>query len=299
MTIDYLVFLAMSLAQSTVRYAQFSPPYDIPAHVHFDSFNTAFGWVLKRHVIKTLSNIVGIGQCMMQCSLYDDCYSLNFYPNVGVCELNSATHASHPGDYVPSDNGSFLLYIFRSAKFCDDSLCTGDQVCLLEKDGVTRQCKDCAKALGMEDRSIPDSAIMSSSTYGAGTSPSGGKYARLHNIATGLDSCCWAPAYPTAGQYLQVDLGQVKIVKRVATQGRDGNQVKYVTKYTIKWSIDGQTWEDHKENDVVKVFDGNVDHFTVVTNSLKDKIITRYIRLVVQEWYGYIELRMELYGCTI
>ncbi|XP_031562261.1 lactadherin-like [Actinia tenebrosa] len=144
----------------------------------------------------------------------------------------------------------------------------------------------------MEDRSIPDSALSASSSYGHQSNPSfWAKDGRLNIISS------WAPSSLSVGQYLQVDLGQVKIVTKIATQGRPGDQVKYVTKYKIKWSIDGQTWEDHKENDVVKVFNGNFDQNSVVTNSFQPKIMSRYIRLVVQEWFDYINLRMELYGC--
>ena len=118
--------------------AQFEPPYVMPAHAQFGS---VFGWVLKRHVIKTFSKVVGVGRCIKECSRDDYCYSLNFYPDVGVCELNSATHTSHPGHYVQSRNGSFLLYVFRPATICDDSFCTPGTKCFLGKDGITRQCK--------------------------------------------------------------------------------------------------------------------------------------------------------------
>jgi hypothetical protein len=43
------------------------------------------------------------------------------------------------------------------------------------------------------------------------------------------------------------------VVTKVATQGRDGTQMKYVTKYTITWSMDKENWQEYQENDVVKV----------------------------------------------
>lgn len=103
----------------------------------------------------------------------------------------------------------------------------------------------------MEDGSIPDAALSASSSYGASDDPNA--RAKLGRLNRSILPCCWAPSSLSAGQFLQVDLGQVKIVTKVATQGRYGDQVKYVTKYTIRWSMDGQTWQDHKENDVVKV----------------------------------------------
>ena len=88
-------------------HAQFQPPYDISAHAQYAT--TTFGWVLKRHVIRTLSNMSGIGQCFIQCSFTDCCYSLNFYPYVSVCELNHATNASHPRDKRRQTGGKMFL----------------------------------------------------------------------------------------------------------------------------------------------------------------------------------------------
>ena len=61
---------------------------------------------------------------------------------------------------------------------------------------------------------------------------------------------CWTARNTRVGEYLQVDLSEVKVLTKVATQGNPG---KYLTKYTISGSMDGQTWEEYKENDVVKV----------------------------------------------
>lgn len=46
-----------------------------------------------------------------------------------------------------------------------------------------------------------------------------------------------------------------------------------------------------------KVFTGNSDQYSVVTHSLKNPIITRYLRVKPKTWYGYISLRAEFYGC--
>jgi hypothetical protein len=139
--LNCLICVMLISWQSTHTHAQLAYQYVIPAHAQFDSSFSVFGWVLKRHVIKTLSNCVGVGQCMMECSANDYCYSLNFYPNNGLCELNSATHLSHPGDYVQSVHGNFLLYFFRPATTCDDSSCASGERCFLKEDGISRQCK--------------------------------------------------------------------------------------------------------------------------------------------------------------
>ena len=52
-----------------------------------------------------------------------------------------------------------------------------------------------------------------------------------------------------------------------------------------------------------KVFQGNNDRYTPVSNDLKYPIITRYIRIHPESWHsqGYwryqISMRAEFYGC--
>ena len=97
--------------------------------------------------------------------------------------------------------------------------------------------------MGLEDKTIPDSAIKASENQGDA------KYGRLNypdNNWTG---------YSGVGQWLQVDLGKVMEVVKVATQGRafSGGSANYVTKYSISSSIDGKEWQEYKENGAVKV----------------------------------------------
>ena len=48
---------------------------------------------------------------------------------------------------------------------------------------------------------------------------------------------------------------------------------------------------------VFKVFPGNNDRYTPVSNDLKYSIITRYIRIYPVSWHGHISMRAEFYGC--
>ena len=99
--------------------------------------------------------------------------------------------------------------------------------------------------MGLEDKTIPDSAIKASENQGEA------KYGRLNypnNNWTG---------YKGVGQWLQVDLGKVMEVMKVATQGRAMNSGTWVTKYSISVSIDEQEWQEYKENGKVKVWKEN------------------------------------------
>lgn len=47
----------------------------------------------------------------------------------------------------------------------------------------------------------------------------------------------------------------------------------------------------------LKTFLANSDRYTVVSHDLPKPIRTRYLRIVPEEWYSYIALRAEFYGC--
>ncbi|XP_028514739.1 EGF-like repeat and discoidin I-like domain-containing protein 3 [Exaiptasia diaphana] len=85
----------------------------------------------------------------------------------------------------------------------------------------------------------------------------------------------------------------------VATQGRKStNWLQYVTKYSLAYySVDGNNWEEYL-GDCTKVFPGNYDQNTVVTNELEVPIKTRHIRLIVKGFKQHATVRIELYGCA-
>jgi hypothetical protein len=103
----------------------------------------------------------------------------------------------------------------------------------------------------MEDRSIPDSAMTASSKYRASSSA---YLARLNNQKNGVlgtenyttSSWCAKHFLADAREYLQVDLGRVFYVTKVATQGRRHSTLNnWVMSYSLKYSLDGTTWNDY------------------------------------------------------
>lgn len=94
----------------------------------------------------------------------------------------------------------------------------------------------CADALGMEGKQIPDSALKSSSDY---SQYFGAERSRLRLQKEGNNYGCWAAKHADVGQWLQIDLGKVTKVTRLATQGRaDANW--WVTKYKVSYSSGGR-----------------------------------------------------------
>ena len=110
-------------------------------------------------------------------------------------------------------------------------------------------------ALGMENNLLPNSAITASSVWSH--SGHGPWLARLNNVPIiGLFWGSWSAASNEAGQWLQIDLGEERLVTKLATQGRPSPEwSQWVTSYTILFSSDNVKWEEYKENDFVKVCD--------------------------------------------
>lgn len=104
----------------------------------------------------------------------------------------------------------------------------------------------------MESGLLPNSAITASSVFG--TSKHGAWLARLNNVPNGTFWGSWSADLKEAGQWLQIDLGEERLVTKLATQGRPSFP-QWVTSYTILFSSDNVKWEEYKENDFVKVCD--------------------------------------------
>ena len=45
------------------------------------------------------------------------------------------------------------------------------------------------------------------------------------------------------------------------------------------------------------MFTANSDRYTVVKNGLEKPLITRYIRIHPESWYGHISMRTDFFGC--
>ena len=92
----------------------------------------------------------------------------------------------------------------------------------------------CTEALGMESGAISDAQISASSendnNYAA---PQG----RLNFQESGIKRGAWSAKNIDGNQWLQIDLRNNTItVTRVATQGRNGNELQWITSYRLQYS---------------------------------------------------------------
>ncbi|XP_036596430.1 coagulation factor VIII isoform X2 [Trichosurus vulpecula] len=153
--------------------------------------------------------------------------------------------------------------------------------------------KQCRNALGMASGQIADSQITASGQYGQWAP----KLARL-NSAGSINAWSTQDANP----WIEVDLLEPMIIHGIKTQGaRQKFSSLYISQFTIRHSLDGQTWKDYRGNSTgtMMVFFGNVDASGIKENVFDPPIITRYIRLQPSHFSVRSTLRMELLGCEL
>uniref|UniRef100_A0A8C5PBR7 Contactin associated protein 2 n=1 Tax=Leptobrachium leishanense TaxID=445787 RepID=A0A8C5PBR7_9ANUR len=109
----------------------------------------------------------------------------------------------------------------------------------------------------------------------------------------------WSPLDSDHYQWLQVDFGNRKQIRSIATQGRYSSS-DWVSQYRMLYSDTGRNWKPYHQDGNIWAFPGNVNSDTVVRHDLQHPVIARYVRIVPLDWNGegQIGLRIELYGCS-
>ncbi|KAK3745582.1 hypothetical protein QZH41_016224 [Actinostola sp. cb2023] len=147
------------------------------------------------------------------------------------------------------------------------------------------------------DYKLPDSAFNASTVLKSGNWDFGARNARLYkeddSVYRRVGGWC---AKESKNQWLQVDLGSVKVITAVATQGRD-KFFEHVKSYQLGFSNDGKTFYTYKEKGRNRILQGNCDHFTPVINQLHRPYSARFIRFYPQT-YNHVCMRVEIYGCN-
>ncbi|XP_066297877.1 uncharacterized protein [Branchiostoma lanceolatum] len=147
----------------------------------------------------------------------------------------------------------------------------------------------CNQPLGMLSGTIADSQLTASSAQPG--------YEAFKARMNGKRS--WHMAQLDTQQWLQVDLGQLKVVTGIQTQGQWGGRV---LSYRILFH--GQdmagNWTVYAQPGGGQVLEGNSDGDSIVQHDLHAPMVTRYIRVNPVTWPGVLpRLRMEILGCNI
>ncbi|XP_043922260.1 SCO-spondin-like [Protopterus annectens] len=160
----------------------------------------------------------------------------------------------------------------------------------------------CYKPLGL--RAFPDKSFTASSQLPENPAHAG----RLNFSVTHLDLQGWGPDPDEYNQlqpdhpYLQIDLLKPQNITGVVVQGA-GSFDTYVTSFRIQFSGNGKTWYNYQEltsdgRPLPKIFRGNFDDSTPVTNRFKRLISARHVRIIPQDFHNGIYMRLELMGCA-
>ena len=98
----------------------------------------------------------------------------------------------------------------------------------------------------MKSGKIPDSAITATTIYSQYHGP---ERARLDTVKKGRFIGAWIPKTQDMGQWIQVDLGNITKITRVATQGRQ-DLFQWVKSYSITYSVNGGPFLPYNDNQV-------------------------------------------------
>ena len=103
--------------------------------------------------------------------------------------------------------------------------------------------------LGMEDRRILSGQLRASSSYNYNHGPD---RARLNIYASHGRTGAWVAKYRNTKQWLHIDLGQMSIIKGIATQGRrEAHQ--WVSSYVLSYGKNGRRFRGYSVGGRFKV----------------------------------------------
>ena len=159
--------------------------------------------------------------------------------------------------------------------------------------------RECSiQALEMGNNLLPNSAITASTVW-PHSAGHGSWLGRLNNVPIGVFRGSWSAASNEAGQWLQIDLGEERLVTKLATQGRS-DSAQWVTSYKILFSSDNVKWEEYKENDFVKACDA-VLLFSTGIFHIQGKVIATCHRqfLLILHFVSVLLKFLSLYDCVI
>ncbi|KAM9322849.1 neuropilin-1a-like [Pholidichthys leucotaenia] len=150
----------------------------------------------------------------------------------------------------------------------------------------------CMEPLGMESGEISLEQISASSQYNYNWSP---ERSRLNYQENG-----WTPSDDNMREWIQVDLGFLRFVTAIGTQGaisRETRKHYFVRSYKVDLSSNGEDWVTIKEGSKQKIFSGNYNPTDEVRAFLPKQTLARYVRIRPMTWEQGICMRFEIYGC--
>ncbi|XP_047441912.1 coagulation factor VIII [Mugil cephalus] len=154
----------------------------------------------------------------------------------------------------------------------------------------------CSLPLGLQ-RMIPDRSFTASSFQSSLLRTWSPSLARLHQEGS---ANAWRPKNNNPHEWLQVDLGNIKRITGLITQGaRSLLTQMMVTEFSVTVSHDGRAWSSvlEESSQREKIFTGNNDPDEEALTVFDPPLFGRYLRVHPRGWINDIALRMEVLGC--
>ncbi|EDO32677.1 predicted protein [Nematostella vectensis] len=92
---------------------------------------------LRNHVIQTLS-VSNEDEYFTECEDSSQCVTINLV-NLR-CDLNSASHLSHPEDFLPDTNARYA--VVKPLTICSNTFCSENYACAMNVDGRSYRCEE-------------------------------------------------------------------------------------------------------------------------------------------------------------
>uniref|UniRef100_A0A4W4EZR5 Neuropilin n=1 Tax=Electrophorus electricus TaxID=8005 RepID=A0A4W4EZR5_ELEEL len=213
------------------------------------------------------------------------------YPTVGP-HIGRYCGSHSPGRVV-SHTGVLSLSIHTDNAITKEGFSANYSV-LSSPEPAQEQHNECMSPLGMSSGEISEESIKASSQYNPSWAP---QRSRLNYPDNG-----WTPSEDSSREWIQVDLGFLRYVFAIGTQGAISKETKkpyYVKTYKVIISTNGEDWSILKDGSKHKVFVGNSNPSDEVLAQFSKPVLTRFIRIRPLTWETGICMRFELYGCKI
>ncbi|XP_029135416.2 coagulation factor VIII isoform X1 [Labrus bergylta] len=155
----------------------------------------------------------------------------------------------------------------------------------------------CSQSFGLQKREFLDERFNASSTYSSLLRSWSPHFARLHLEGS---TNAWRPENNNPHEWLQVNLGNVKRITGVITQGaRSLLTQMMVTEFSVTVSRDGSSWSSvlEESSQREKIFPGNNSPDEEAFNVFEPALFGQYLRIHPRGWINGIALRLELLGC--
>ncbi|XP_037106167.1 C-type mannose receptor 2-like [Syngnathus acus] len=212
-----------------------------------------------------------------------------------VIRIQSAFYGRRSGSLCPTQNATKETCVVRGALPHYRQKCDNRQYCLADPfEGVRETCpavskylhmvyscerKVCLDSLVEADKRIADSAFEASSSM-SDTSPEKAQLSK---------NSCWRPSQDPSTSWIQVNLGHVRKVTGIVTQGcPHTDQRSWVIDFEMKISLDGKSWTDHPD----EKFTGGGEH------RFGSAFSAQYVRILPLEDSVDFGLSFDLLGCA-